>query len=72
MPQKAGGDPVIYDLHEVDRQLQSDAPGAISAWERHYSDQIAQVAVQLLLARINNCPVKSVVLPVSIANGTTA
>lgn len=35
-------------------------------------DQIAQVAVQLLLARINNCPVKSVVLPVSIVNGTTA
>lgn len=35
---------MIYDLHEVDRQLQSDASGAISAWERHYSDQIAQVA----------------------------
>ena len=35
---------MIYDLHEVDRQLQSDAPGAISAWERHYSDQIARVA----------------------------
>ena len=35
---------MIYDLHEVDRQLQTDAPGAISAWEQHYSDQIAKVA----------------------------
>lgn len=35
-------------------------------------DQIAKVAVQLLLARIDHCPVQSVVLPVSIVNGTTA
>ncbi len=33
-----------YDLYEVARQLQTDAPGAIDRWERHYSDQIAQVA----------------------------
>ncbi len=35
---------MIYDLYEVARQLQSDAPGAIFAWEQHYSDQIAKVA----------------------------
>ena len=35
---------MIYDLHEVARQLQTDAPGAIDQWEQHYSDQIAQVA----------------------------
>ena len=35
---------MIYDLHEVARQLQSDAPGAIAQWEQNYSDQIAQVA----------------------------
>ena len=35
---------MIYDLYEVARQLQSDAPGAIARWEQNYSDQIAQVA----------------------------
>ncbi len=35
---------MIYDLYEVARQLQSDAPGAIAQWEQNYSDQIAQVA----------------------------
>ncbi len=35
---------MIYDLYEVARQLQTDAPGAIKRWEQHYSNQIAQVA----------------------------